>query len=111
MYMYFAQMDKWKQICAFCCFKPISPKIYNNNDSSQDQQIEQDINMFAAFTKEELDANKMRKVLHEIRNFRTLDDTTIKCIRRLNDADKMQIIISFNDVVNSMQLIFESLLN
>jgi hypothetical protein len=71
------------------------------------------VNVFAALSKEKDDFNarKMQKVLHEIRNFRSLDDNTIKCIRRLNDADKMRIILAFNDVVDSMQLIFESLLN
>lgn len=108
--------NQWKQICGFCgwCCKPSSTKIYNNGDSSlQDQQIEHAVNIFATLSKEKDDftARKMRKTLHEIRNFRTLDDTTIKYIRKLNDADKMQIILAFNAVVDSMQFIFESLLN
>ena len=111
--------NQCKQIWGFCwwCCKTSPSKIYNASHSlpetSQDQQIEHAVNVFAALSKEKDDFNarKMQKVLHEIRNFRTLDDTTIKCIRRLNDADKMRIILAFNDVVDSMQLIFESLLN
>jgi len=115
--MCFSQSDnKWKQIWRFCwwCCKTSPSKIYNDAESSsQDLQIEHAVNVFAALSKEKDDFNarKMQKVLHEIRNFRSLDDTTIKCIRRLNDADKMRIILAFNDVVDSMQLIFESLLN
>ena len=115
MYTCFSQSEnKWKHIWEFCCCKNSSPKIDNDSESSsQDQQIEHAVNVFAELSKEKDDFNarKMRKTLHEIRNFRSLDDTTIKCIRRLNDADKMRIILAFNDVVDSMQLIFESLLN
>ena len=110
--------------------KTLSLKFYNNNNVSHDNQIEQDINTTGSipvrriseasavafslrnsFTKEEGDTNKMLKTIHEIRNFRTLDDTTINYIQQLDDSDKMRIIISFNNVVESMQLIFESLLN
>ena len=44
----------------------------------------------------------LKKYIHVIRNINPLDDNMIKDIRNMSDEDKMEIIISFNAVVENV---------
>lgn len=41
-----------------------------------------------------------KKYIHEIRNIKILDEEMINNIRNMSNEDKMDIIISFNDVLD-----------
>ena len=45
-----------------------------------------------------------KKYIHEIRNIKPLDKEMINNIRNMSNKDKMDIIIEFNDVVESLKL-------
>ena len=47
------------------------------------------------------------KILHDIRNMKTLDNEMINNIRNMSDEDKMDIIIALNDVVVHLKEILE----
>ena len=44
----------------------------------------------------------LKKYIHVIRNINPLDDNMVKDIRNMSDDDKMEIIISFNAVVENV---------
>ena len=48
-----------------------------------------------------------KKYIHEIRNIKILDEEMINNIRNMSNEDKMDIIISFNDVVDYLIKIIE----
>ena len=48
-----------------------------------------------------------KKYIHEIRNIKILDKEMINNIRNMSNEDKMDIIISFNDVVDYLIKIIE----
>ena len=48
-----------------------------------------------------------KKYIHEIRNIKILDKEMINNIRNMSNEDKMDIIISFNDVVDYLIQIIE----
>ena len=47
--------------------------------------------------------NNYKKCLHDIRNMKKLDKERIQNIRNLSHEEKMDIIITFNDVVEHMK--------
>jgi hypothetical protein len=58
-------------------------------------------------TIQKTDMTLYKKCLHEIRNMRTLDDEMINNIRIMSSEEKMEIIISFNVVVDNMKAFLE----
>jgi hypothetical protein len=48
-----------------------------------------------------------RRYLHEVRNMKTLDKEMINNIRNMSHEDKMDIIIAFNDVVETLKVYLE----
>jgi hypothetical protein len=53
------------------------------------------------------DSSLFRKYLHDIRNMKTLDKELINNIRSMSNEEKMEIIIAFNDVVESIKKYIE----
>jgi len=49
----------------------------------------------------------INKILHDIRNMKTLDNEMINNIRNMSDEDKMDIIILLNEVVVHLKEILE----
>jgi hypothetical protein len=41
--------------------------------------------------------------IHEIRNIKFLDENIINNIRNMSDADKMKIILTYNDVIERIE--------
>ncbi len=41
-----------------------------------------------------------KKCIFEIRNMKKLDEDMLNHIRKMNDKDKMSIIIEFNDIID-----------
>ena len=48
-----------------------------------------------------------KKYIHEIRNIKILDEEMINNIRNMSNEDKMDIIISFNDILDYLIKIIE----
>lgn len=48
-----------------------------------------------------------KKYIHDIRNIKTLDKEMINNIRNMSNEEKMDIIISFNCVVENLKELFE----
>ncbi len=57
--------------------------------------------------KASLNANLFKKYIHEIRNMRTLDEEMINNIRNMSNEEKMEIITSFNVVVDNMKALLD----
>ncbi len=57
--------------------------------------------------KASLNASLFKKYIHEIRNMRTLDEEMINNIRNMSSEEKMEIIISFNVVVDNMKVLLD----
>ena len=53
------------------------------------------------------DMTLYKKCIHDIRNMYTLDDEMINNIRSMSSEEKMEIIISFNLVVDNMKSFLE----
>lgn len=48
-----------------------------------------------------------RTYLHDIRNMKTLDREMIRNIRNMSNDDKMDIILTMNDVINGLKAFLE----
>ena len=48
-----------------------------------------------------------KRYIHDIRNFKPLDKEMIDNIRNMSNQEKMEIIISFNDVIGYVKDILE----
>ena len=48
-----------------------------------------------------------RTYLHDIRNMKTLDREMISNIRNMSNDDKMDIILTMNDVINGLKAFLE----
>ena len=53
---------------------------------------------------------KIKIVLHSIRNFRDLTPELIEHIKKFNESEKMEIILAYNSILNTMNdLLFEQM--
>ena len=55
-------------------------------------------------------SNNMKKIIHEIRNIRFLDNKMINDISELSHDEKMEIIITFNVVLDTLKTNYEALI-
>jgi hypothetical protein len=51
-----------------------------------------------------------RFCLHEIRNMKSLDTSMINNIRDISNDEKMELIIAYNDVINSFKILLDDLI-
>ena len=57
--------------------------------------------------KENHSNNMLKKCMHDIRNIVTLDNEILCNIRNMSNADKMDIIITLNDVISVLKTMIE----
>lgn len=48
-----------------------------------------------------------RFCLHEIRNLKSLDTSTINNIRNMSNDEKMELILAYNDVIDYFKVLLE----
>ena len=48
-----------------------------------------------------------KKIIHDIRNIKYLDKEMLSNIRNMSNQDKMDIIITFNEVINGLKALLE----
>ena len=54
-----------------------------------------------------IDIEMMEKLLNHIQDFKLLTNEEIEYIKQLSDSDKMRIIMTYNKVVDAIQIMFE----
>ena len=53
------------------------------------------------------DNNLKKRYIHDIRNMKTLDKEMINNVRNMSNEEKMNIIITLNDVVENLKVLLE----
>jgi len=71
-------------------------------------QMGNDVNsMQASKTVQTIDIEMMEKLLNHIQDFKLLTNEEIEFVRLLSNDDKMKIIMTYNKVVDAIQIMFE----
>jgi hypothetical protein len=55
-------------------------------------------------------SNNIKKIIHEIRNIRFLDNNSINDINKMSHDEKMEIILTFNIVLDTLKTNYEALI-
>jgi hypothetical protein len=75
----------------------------NNNDNETNNDNNNDSNSETKY----FNKNIFKNCIHCIRNIKTMDKEMINSIKHMSNEEKMEIIISLNDVVEHLKLFIE----